>query len=74
MTTISEDHTHNKLNGFYNWLLRIDVELESMVKSEGEVIGGGKLTTLSNRYSKIFDEIYSEPDKLFKELKNDFDF
>ena len=70
----TEDETQNLLNQFYNWLLQIDVELETMVKSVPNETGGSDARTAIDRYSKIFDEIYSEPDKLFNALKTDFKF
>ncbi len=57
--------TQEKLNRFYSWLLKLDVKLSTMVNSKQD---------LSTQYQQIFNEAYTEPDRLFMELKTIFGF
>ena len=61
----TDAETQEKLNRFYSWLLKLDVKLSGMVNSNKD---------LTAQYQQIFNEAYTEPDRLFQELKVIFGF
>ncbi len=70
----TEEHTQNRLNQFYNWLLKIDVELGKMAKTPISRSPGAPRDVIGKQYGAIYDAVYSKPDQLFRELKKDFEF